>query len=112
MNDGPKTREEWQISVDEFLNSGLTQKEFCKQNRLILARFVYYLQLHRKKQNQTNSPQEPSSFSEVIVKKSANSLQDEIKIELPNGFRCQVACNIQPDQLKKYWEQYSHANAE
>ncbi len=60
MNDGPKTREEWQISVDEFLNSGLTQKEFCKQNRLILARFVYYLQLHRKKQHQTNSIQELS----------------------------------------------------
>lgn len=101
MNDGPKTREEWQISVDDFLNSGLTQKEFCNQNGLILARFVYYLQLHRKKLNHTRPLQEPSTFSEVVVKKSANSLQDEIKIELPNGFRCQVACNIQPDQLKK-----------
>ena len=101
MNEGPKTREEWQISIVAFHNSGLTQKEFCKRNGLILARFVYYLQLHRKKQYQINPTQETASFSEVVVKKSVNSSHDEIKIELPNGFRCYVACNIQPDQLKK-----------
>lgn len=100
MNDGPKMRAEWQIVVVEFLNSGLTQKEFCKQKGLILGRFVYYLQLHRK-QYQVKSPQDTSTFSEVIVKKSATSSADEIKIELPNGFRCQVACDIHPDQLKK-----------
>lgn len=99
MNDGPKTRQEWQIVVGEFLNSGLTQKEFCRQKNLILARFVYYLQLHRK-QSQTNLSQE-SSFSEVVVKKSTKASQDEIKIELPNGFRCQVVSDIHPEHLKK-----------
>ncbi len=74
MNDGPKTREEWRISVDEFFYSGLNQKEFCKQ--------------------QTNSLQEPFSVQKSLLRNQLIRLQDEIKIELPNGFRCHVPCNI------------------
>lgn len=37
----------------------------------------------------------------MVVSKSDSSLQNEIKIELPNGFRCQVSCDIPPEVLKK-----------
>lgn len=98
MTKQPTTREEWYSLIEEYKSSSLTQVNFCKQKSLILARFAYYLQQYRKK-DQGKLSQSPA-FNEVIVKEG-NSSQGEIKIELPNGFRCQVSSNIYPEQLKK-----------
>jgi hypothetical protein len=99
MNSQQKTREEWYLHIEEHKKSGLTQVEFCKQKGLVLANFVYYLQQYRKQNNILSK--ESHSFSPVVVQTQNNSSSNEIKIDLPNGFRCQVSCNTHPDQLKK-----------
>ena len=101
MDNEPKNRNEWFLIIEEYQSSNLTQARFCKQNNLALAKFVYYLQRYRKQNSVSNIQQETPSFSQIVVNQSVNPLQNEIKIELPNGFRCKVSCTISPELLKK-----------
>jgi hypothetical protein len=100
MENLPKNRTEWFALVKEFERSNITQVEFCKQKSLILSRFTYYVQIYRKHIKLLPESEFPS-FSQVVAKESLSSFQSEIKIELPNGFRCQVGSTISPDVLKK-----------
>ncbi len=99
MGNSPKSRPEWFALVKEFEQSNTTQINFCKQRGLILARFTYYVQIYRKN-IQPTSKQEAPSFSQVINQPFGSS-QHEIKIDLPNGFRCQIQSSILPETLKK-----------
>ncbi len=100
MENAPTSRAEWFLIIEEYQNSNLTQSEFCKQNNVVLAKFVYYLQIYRK-QNNIKSQKEKPSFSEISISQPISSAASEIKIELPNGFRCQVPSSISPEVLKK-----------
>jgi hypothetical protein len=100
MENSPKTRSEWFALVKEFERSHTTQINFCKQKGLILGRFTYYVQVYRKDTNPTPKKEAPS-FSQVVVNQPLSSSQYEIKIELPNGFRCQVPSNMSSEALKK-----------
>lgn len=100
MENQPKSRSEWFSLVKEFEQSNTTQINFCKQKGLILCRFTYYAQIYRKNVK-TIPKQEAPSFSPVVVKQPLSSSQYEIKIELPNGFRCQIPSNISSESLKK-----------
>jgi hypothetical protein len=86
MDNNPKNRTAWFTLVEEFEQSNLTQINFCKQKGLILSRFTYYVQLYR--QINTSSKQKAPTFSPVLVSSSTPSVATDIKIELPNGFRC------------------------
>lgn len=99
MENEPRNRSEWFLIVEEYQTSNLTQAEFCKQKNLTLAKFVYYLQIYRK-QNNIRQKEKPS-FSEISILQPITSPTNEIKIELPNGFRCQVPSAISTDALKK-----------
>lgn len=100
MEKVPKKRAEWFALIEEFEKSNLSQINFCRQKGLILSRFTYYVQIYRK--IKAPSPQRKTScFSPVIVSQSPSAATSDIKIELPNGFRCQVASTIAPDILKK-----------
>jgi hypothetical protein len=98
MSNQPKTREEWFKLIEEYKKSGLKQSIFCKQKELVPSRLSYYFQ--RYHQQQKNTALQPPSFSQVMVQLPTPSV-NEIKIELPNGFRCFVPSNIQPEQLKR-----------
>lgn len=100
MNNPVISRKQWFLLVEEHAQSNLTQKEFCKEKDLSLVRFGYYAQRYRK-QNVNKELLQPSTFSEVFVQSKPNSITHEIKIELPNGFRCNVSSAIQADHLKK-----------
>lgn len=100
MENAPTNRTEWFLVIEEYQNSNLTQAEFCNQNNLTLAKFVYYLQIYRK-QNNIKSQKEKPSFSDISISQPISSAASEIKIEFPNGFRCQVSSSISPEALKK-----------
>jgi hypothetical protein len=99
MENSPKSRSEWFALAKEFEQSKTTQINFCKQKGIIRSRFTYYVQIYRKDINPT--PKETPSFSQVVVNQPLSSSQQEIKIELPNGFRCQIPLNISSEALKK-----------
>ncbi|MBA2653750.1 MAG: hypothetical protein H0U71_01630 [Gammaproteobacteria bacterium] len=102
MENEPKNRTKWFSIIEEYQTSDLTQAEFCKQKNVTLAKFAYYLQVYRKQNNINATRQEAQpSFSQVVVNQAVISAQNEIKIKLPNGFRCQIAYNISPEILKK-----------
>ena len=99
MNDlSPNSYEEWQLLAEEHKKSGLTQKEFCKQKNISLVRFGYYLQRLRK-QTQSDSSEKSPVFSQVLINKSSS--ETEVKIELPNGFKCTIPSIFPTEQLKK-----------
>jgi hypothetical protein len=91
------SREEWNTLIEEYEKSNLTQKEFCEQNNVNLVRFGYYIQRLRKKTKNVTSGK-PPSFSQVLLDQPQTV--SEIKIELPNGFKCFVPLNVKTDQLK------------
>jgi len=98
MENEPKNRDEWFTLIKEYESSKQTKANFCRQKNLIISRFSYYFQQYQKKNNLV---QESPSFSPVTISQLTNSSQHEIKIELPNGFRCQVLSTISPEALKK-----------
>jgi hypothetical protein len=101
MENSPKSRSEWFALVKEFEQSNTTQINFCKQKVLILGRFTYYAQIYRK-DIKSASKYETPSFSQVVINQPhSSSSHHEIKIELPNGFRCQIPLNISSEALKK-----------
>jgi hypothetical protein len=93
----PKSRAEWFDLVKDQMASGLTQTEFCKNHNLILARFTYY----KKQLSLETDQQSDASFSPVIVNQPLNVKISDIKIELPNGFRCHVPTTISSEKLKQ-----------
>lgn len=100
MENEPKNREDWFSLVEEYENSNQSRADFCRQKGLIISRFSYYFHIFHKK-NKPDIKKEPPSFSQITINQSANSSHQEIKIELPNGFRCQVPFSISSEALKK-----------
>lgn len=101
MNDDQSlSRTQWYALVEEHEKSGLTQTEFCKQKSVSLCRFGYYVKKYRDRNTEITSSSVPS-FSQINVQAKSNSLPNEMKIELPNGFKCHVPWNVQAEQLKK-----------
>jgi hypothetical protein len=91
------THADWFSYIEEQEKSGISQVEFCKQKQLSTCQFSYYRGLHIKSRNEQKS--EPS-FTPIAIKQKLSTNIDPINIELPNGFRCQVASNINADQLR------------
>lgn len=100
MNNQPATKEEWYSYIQDHEKSGISRAKYCKQKGLILGRFAYYCQQYSKQHKMTSSENSPS-FSPIVINQPMNLSSNEIKIELPNGFRCQVPSSIAPEMLKK-----------
>ena len=100
MDNEPKNRAEWFLTVEAYQRSNLTQVEFCKQNNLILAKFAYYLQAYRRKDN-PQIPKVTPSFSKITLRGPSNSSGQDIKIELPNGFRCEISSSLSAEVIKR-----------
>lgn len=70
-------RQEMFKIVEEYRQSGQTQKEFCQQRGLSLFQFKYWLQKYRKEESRDNA------FIR-LKPGNANSL-GSYRIDLPNG---------------------------
>lgn len=88
----------WKQLILQQEASGLSQAKFCKENNLVLSRFVYYRGLI-KAQEKVNVDQ--CVFSEVILKKPELKSSLEIKITLPNGFQCMLPLDSNPSYVKQ-----------
>jgi hypothetical protein len=62
----------WQKSLNEYVESGQTRAEFCRQKDLRLTQFNYYLKkLHPDLVVKACAPNKSSDFSKVVtIKKS------------------------------------------
>ena len=85
--------------VEEYLQSGQTQKKFCEQRSLSIFQFKYWLQKYRKKESGDNPfiRLQPSN---------ANSL-GSYRIDLPNGIIIHLNGS---ESLKLIWEIISHVS--
>ena len=76
----------WQSHIDQWLNSGLTQSEYCRQKELSRDRFAYWKTKFKKK----NLPVEfvqVSHVSEVMHKADLKlNIGTGVQIEIPDGF--------------------------
>lgn len=96
MNTRSQKQPDWHKLIEDYKKSGLKRSKFCKEQGIPIPRFAYYLRAYNKCQ-----PQQKPSFSQVVVQPQIMPSKAEIKIDLPNGIRCQVPSCIHPDQLRK-----------
>lgn len=90
----------WQALVNQQKQSGLTQREFCKQ-QLKLSTFAYYSSVFgNKKKNQKEIP----TFIPVEIKNSSKPKTVKLKIIFPNGIQCFLPENLQVNNIKKFIE--------
>jgi hypothetical protein len=93
----------WRSLVEEQQQSGLSQKEFCKQRNLSLSKFVYYR--YQFKEGNNKRVMKASSFVAVKVSGKENAVAPgEIKVSLPNGFQCSFPTHLDSIQIKRLVE--------
>jgi hypothetical protein len=88
-------------TIEKYLTSGLTQKQFCQQERLAYATFQLWLKKYR--QANTDAPQErkpgnnfvPLTFTPLKPKPDFS----HYIIEYPNGVVLRVSRSIEPQTL-------------
>jgi hypothetical protein len=91
-------REEFRKHVEAHEKSGLTQKEFCEKNGIVLSQFVYYRCLFRK----NHLPAiKASGFNPVTVIEKEKITSGDIRISLPNGFSCQIPRDFSAEKVKQ-----------
>lgn len=93
-----KRRDKFRQHVEAQKASGLTQKEFCKRNDLVLSHFVYYRCLLKK---QANPAGKTSAFRPVKITEEEKSLARDIQVSLPNGFSCQIPADADSDKVRQ-----------
>ena len=92
----------WLRLVEEQKQSGLSQKEYCNQNNIVLSQFVYYRCQLKKESSQ---PITSNCFAPVKLSEKKDMIAPgELKLSLPNGFQCSVPYNIDTSQLKRLVE--------
>lgn len=100
QNSENKSRD-WNSLIAEQEKSGLSQKEFCNQNGLVLSQFVYY----RCSKNKSKPDQAAeSALKPVKVISKESSASGDIRLSLPNGFQCSFPCSLDAIQVKRLVE--------
>ena len=96
----------WQLLIHEHEKSGCTQRLFCKQRGISAAQLSYYRSILKTSKP---APQADTALLAPIkiqppVRISAPQpySPDEIKVTLPNGFKCAVPINTPPASFKGF----------
>lgn len=95
-------RARWQELVNRQKQSGLTQKEFCKEQQLTLSTFVYYASVFGNKKKKHKNPN--NNFIPIEIQSSAKSKVLELKIIFPNGVQCFLSEDLESNKIKKFIE--------
>ena len=103
-NNQKHTREEMFRKVDEFVASGLSQPQYCKQEGFPLTTFSHWLQKYRKEKGITTTAS-PGPFIPVDVISSlahagSTTHVPEITITYPTGIKVTCPVDIGTIQLK------------
>jgi len=92
----------WQKLIEEQRQSGLSRREFCDRNQIILSQFSYYY-LEFKKKEQRHMPEQADVVPIHLRSKSLAPALREIKVLLPNGLQVLLPCG-DSSQLKQWME--------
>ncbi len=100
-DDKQQRRDKWQRIIEEYLQSGISQKAFCEQRNLSLPKLVYYY----GKFKASKAPTASASFVPVkVAAHDKTQVASEIKLSLPNGFQCSFPSHTDATQLKRLIE--------
>jgi hypothetical protein len=91
MNERQERRARWKKWIEEQAASGLSRREFCDQNDLVLSQFTYHYLEFQKKKRKALAVTEPTVLPIQLRPASAPAL-NEIKVWLPNGLQLSLPC--------------------
>jgi hypothetical protein len=90
---------EWQVLITEQSKSGLSKKNFCLQKNINLSKFIYYWHRLNKKSKPIDS-----SFTPVKVIHKENTVLNDIRVGLPNGFQVSFSSHLESSKIKQLIE--------
>jgi hypothetical protein len=88
-----KLRKFWKAHMDKWEESGLPQKEYCRQHNLIYHRFVYW-------KARFKSINLPVKFVQV-ASQPINPGPSFLKLHLPRGCQVEIPDNFSENTLKR-----------
>lgn len=94
-------RDKWRMIVEEYLQSGMSQKAFSEQHGLSLPQLVYYYGQFKASKATTSC----ASFVPVkLTEQAKTTVTSEIKLSLPNGFQFSFPSHTDTIQIKRLVE--------
>jgi hypothetical protein len=106
---GDKTKNDWQVLIDEQIQSGLSKIKFCQQKGIATSRFYYYLNLLRpNKKKKSDKILAQDLANQIVPVKIQKAVIDEpccdIRLRLKNGLECILPGSINKNRLKEIIE--------
>ena len=101
-----RKKEYWKQICNQFINSGLTKAEFCKQNNIIMGTFYGYL--HHFAPEQIKSPtrlicNDDKKITSFIPVKYTAPQEKHFKISLRSGLT--ISFDLIPSELPTFIKQ-------
>ena len=92
----------WQEHISQWSGSGLTQAEYCRQNKISAAAFNWWKRYLRKKSNTQKDSSTPMQFVEVQGIPTVDTVSGETyEVMLSRGRAIKVSRNFDADVLKR-----------
>ena len=92
----------WQKHISQWSESGLTQAEYCRRNKLSAAAFNWWKRHLRKKSKAQKNPSTSMQFVEVHGVPPAHVGRGETyEVVLPRGRAIRVGSDFDSDILKR-----------
>jgi hypothetical protein len=89
-------RQAWMFEkIEQWKESGITQKQFCQEHEIALSNFFYWHKKHRK-----HSPSTPG-FIPIAVHSNIKG-SSSIEIIYPNGVRIQLPSTMHPSAVGEF----------
>lgn len=87
------TLDEMRPIIEKWEDSGLTKKEFCKQQGMAPSVFYYWY-------NKYKTQDTPAGFVPIKIKNTTKA--DQLEIHYPNGVKLKLSSDISPSLLRQY----------
>jgi len=101
--DQTERRAKWRALVNQQKQSGLTQREFCKEQQLKLSTFAYYASVFSNKKKNSEKISN-NNFIPVEIRNSSKHKAVKLKIIFPNGMTCFLPEDLEINTIKKFIE--------
>lgn len=92
----------WKKLIEEQIQSGLSRREFCNRNQIVLSQFsYYYLEFKKKEHGKLAGPEDVVPIH--LRPGPLVPVSRDIKVLLPNGLQVLLPCG-DSSQLKQWME--------
>ena len=102
----PERRRFWRVHVEAWRQGSLSQAEYCRQERLPLASFVYW----KSKFGKTETASRQPSLVPVPVQLTSvrSSCTPPLRLCVDDRFRIEIGGNFSPAVLEKLIQTLTH----